>query len=126
MNRQNIDAQTKNPRLSEGLTYRGDRIMFEVPATNVAITPDVLRGVKNNVCSSRLDARSHGAEARPHVRKVLFRALVTQLHPGRKWNPGRDVRGGKTSAGDLSSRWCSRPRGKGSEFDRKELQWPMI
>lgn len=26
---------------------------------------------------------SHGVEACPHARKVLFRALLTQLHPGR-------------------------------------------
>jgi hypothetical protein len=30
---------------------------------------------------------SYGAEARPHVTKVLFRALLTQLHPGRSGTP---------------------------------------
>jgi hypothetical protein len=34
---------------------------------------------------------SHGAETCPHARKVLFRALLSHLHPGRSELPARET-----------------------------------
>lgn len=55
---------------------------------------------------------SHGVEACPHARKVLFRALLTQLHPGRS---GTLCSRAPNRGGSLSSRrW--QPRGKGLRY----------
>lgn len=55
---------------------------------------------------------SHGVEACPHARKVLFRALLTQLHPGRSWSSHEAApnRGGDRSTLETD------PEGKGLNY----------
>ena len=55
-----------------------------------------------NTRPRRLTHDSQGVETCPPVRKGLFRALLTQLHPG-GYGILLKSRGGKTSAGDLST-----------------------
>lgn len=75
-----INEKTQ-PKLGLDATTEG--VMFSTPIKNGVSLPRSAEDSKTSFSDGRQDARSHGVEACPHVRKVLFQALLCQLHPGR-------------------------------------------